>query len=334
MRRLAVFSDGTWRKWGPGANTNVVKLYQTLVEGGEEQLLRYDPGVGTNFFKLTGGAFGVGISKNIRDLYTFIVRNQVPGCQLYLFGFSRGAFTVRSLCGMLGSVGIVPKTREDAISEAFSVYKSGSRDRMERFAAEIRSSFEFTIKVIGVWDTVGSLGVPQNLLNRLNPFSHRFHDTHLGKDVELAFHAASVDENRTTFKPTLWTPRKGATQNQAGQTVRQVWFAGVHSDVGGGYSEHQLSDLTLRWMIAQLNDHDSGLEFKPRPDWPFGFEPEPNGPQHDERSLLFRLWPPHMRRIPDGSRIHTSVKERMDTIRTGYRPRNLPDDPHWVGDDS
>jgi uncharacterized protein (DUF2235 family) len=253
--RLAVFADGTWNKIEPdGSGTNVVKLHElALNDRAKGQITFYDPGVGNGGFdKIRGGLFGMGLSQNITDGYRFLVQQWMHAPaphQIYLFGFSRGAYTVRSLAGLLGRMGLV-KSEAD-IDEAYGLYRlSKSRRRndvkdRERFVAEkVRAMPRITM--IGVWDTVGALGIPLGWLNDLlNPMPHKFHDTSLGAHIDAAYHAVSVDEERVAYAPTLWDP----IPEGSAQILEQVYFPGVHSDVGGGYKDdRRLGDITLRWM--------------------------------------------------------------------------------------
>lgn len=325
-KRLLIFSDGTWNSWGGDSNTNVVRLYQMFQEIDGEQLRSYDAGVGTDFFKLTGGAFGFGISRNIKELYRFIVDHYEPGDLIYLFGFSRGAFSVRSLGGLLERCGILKSDRTDLIDRAFEFYRKGPSKEADHFRGAYAHE-EFEIRVIGVWDTVGALGVPFSLINRFNPFAHQFHDTRLGRHVRLALHAVSIDENRRTFRPTLWSesePEQPLPPPLFDQRIRQVWFAGHHSDVGGGYPETGLSDAALAWMVEQLREHCPELSFQPDEYWPFVIRPDPNAPLHDERRHIYRLWPHHFRTIKRDALIDDSVHRRIEATNGAYKPVNLP----------
>ena len=325
-KRLLVFSDGTWNSWRGGSGTNVVRLYQTFQEIDGEQLLTYDAGVGTDFFRFTGGAFGFGISRNIKELYRFIVDNYEPGDLVYLFGFSRGAFSVRSLGGLLERCGILKRDRVDLVDRAFEFYKAGPSREADHFRRAYAHE-DFEIRVIGVWDTVGALGVPFSLVNRFNPFAHQFHDTRLGRHVRFAFHAVSIDENRRTFRPTLWSESEPETPLPPplfDQRIRQAWFAGHHGDVGGTYAERGLSDAALAWMIAELRENCPELAFKLEEYWPFVVGPDPVAPLHDERKHIYRLWPHHYRTIKRDALIDPSVHRRVEALQGGYRPVNLP----------
>jgi uncharacterized protein (DUF2235 family) len=258
--KLAVFADGTWNRMEPdGWGTNVVKLHQLSVnDRARGQVAFYDPGVGSNpWEKLRGGLFGVGISQNILDGYEFLWNEWKSAAEdaheLYLFGFSRGAYTVRSLAGLLGRIGLV-RDRAD-LREAYELYRR-SRDPQYKTAIQqfiqTRVLVKPRIRMIGVWDTVGALGIPLNALNRLNPFPHRFHDTSLGRRIGAAYHAVAIDERRVAYAPTLWDPLPpGSTQ-----ILEQVFFPGAHSDVGGGYKDDtRLGEITLEWMARRASAH-------------------------------------------------------------------------------
>jgi len=251
-KRIAFCADGTWDS--AGTKTNVYKLFKALpVTAG--QMPFYDDGVGVDgnpLQKLLGGAFGAGLFQKIKDGYTKIAQVYVPGDDLFIFGFSRGAYTARSLAGMIAVCGLPSGTFDDNLVEtAFKAYRN--RDQRASLLANL-SRYEMsnsTIKMVGVWDTVGSLGIPA-LAGGVDPNLFGFLDTGLHPDVQNAYHALAIDERRAEFPPTLWTSQA------PGQTVEQVWFCGVHSDVGGGYENDPgestaLSDITLGWMIDKAS---------------------------------------------------------------------------------
>jgi uncharacterized protein (DUF2235 family) len=272
MRRLVVCADGTWNKpeeddHGVPAPTNVVKMQRAIKavdSQGISQIVYYHSGVGTGdkLDQLLGGAFGDGIDRNILECYEFIVNNYHPGDQLYFFGFSRGAYTVRSLAGLIRNSGILQQKYAALAKEAFSMYRD--RDPAKHPNSDLgktfRASFsrDVDIEVIGVWDTVGALGVPLGLFDKLNHTRFAFHDLSLSSRIKNAFHALAIDERRGPFAPTLWAqPREDA--EQARNWLEQAWFAGVHSNVGGGYAEAGLSDIALRWMVQRVKDHPGTL---------------------------------------------------------------------------
>src|SRR6478672_5495346 len=298
-KKLIIGADGTWND-EDRARTNVAKLHRALktwhVEG-VDQWVCYVSGVGTTIGEaIRGGAFGYGLTRNILQGYYFLVDNYEPGAQLYFFGFSRGAYTVRSLAGFIRNSGLVRKEDRDRVDEALKLYRSRS-DKKRPTSAKAEAfrkahSYEPDIEFIGVWDTVGSLGIPGRALRLLSLFLRiigrdwRFHDPQLSSKVKHAYHALSIHERRSTFVPTLWEQQeKEETKNQV---LEQVWFPGVHCDVGGGYNAAGLSDEALYWMMQKAQD--CGLLFRTE-STEFGFvnAPDPFSRLHDSYSLEFRL---------------------------------------------
>lgn len=267
MKNLIICCDGTWNTQdnkddGALAPTNVFKLFNAIntVNSSVTQLTRYQAGVGTGGIidKVVGGAFGFGLSEDIRDCYQWLATKYQPGDNVYLFGFSRGAFTARSLGGLICKFGIAKPNHNDLEAHIKHIYQHGYRNQ-QTLPDNWFYPNSNNIKFIGVWDTVGSLGIPNDkiLLNMFdNPSKYRFHDTKLSCNVEFARHAVAIDEMRGSFSPTLWDVSNTADNNQR---IKQVWFAGVHSDVGGGYKESGLSDCALTWMIEEATS--TGLEF-------------------------------------------------------------------------
>ncbi|WIM86542.1 DUF2235 domain-containing protein [Candidatus Mycobacterium wuenschmannii] len=267
-KRLVVCCDGTWdspdeRDRHSPTPTNVTKVALSVARedrNGREQRTFYRLGVGTRRpERISGGGFGFGVSRAIRDTYRFLVENYEPGDQLYFFGFSRGAFTARSTVGFIRNCGILRRENAGLIDRAFALYRSRSSTNhpksVESTLFRSAYSYEPRIRFIGVWDTVGAMGIPitgSALIAVLNRRT-RFHDTSLSSTVDAAFHALAIDEKRNSFCPTLWTT------TSANQRVEQVWFTGVHRDVGGGYSQHGLSDIPLLWMMDRAQE--CGLAF-------------------------------------------------------------------------
>jgi uncharacterized protein (DUF2235 family) len=248
MKNIVIFSDGTCNDSDKGYPTNVLKIYKAVQRRIKQQVAFYDPGVGTNFYKVTGAAFGTGISTNIRQCYEFLIDVYHPGDKIYLFGFSRGAYTVRSLAGMIHKTGILKRVNRTLIEQAFRLYKKkDNQEKAERFLADYCWQAEPGGKLpavyfIGVWDTVSALGLPFMAWKSLNPWSARlngFHDALLHDEVKFGYQALSIDDQRKIFKPELWDD----SNVPEGQTIKQVWFSGVHSNVGGGYRRSGLSIL-------------------------------------------------------------------------------------------
>lgn len=287
-KRLIVCLDGTWNSPDQGPATNVVKLMRAIApvdDQGVAQVTFYDAGIGADggmIDRVIDGVTGRGLEQNVRDGYRFLANNWMPGDEIYVFGFSRGAFTARSLCGFIALVGLLPKREMDRLGEAWQLYRARQHD--QEAVARIRSESRQGVKVtcLGVWDTVGALGVPgRRLLNR----KHRFHNTELSKVVECAFHALAIDEKRSAFGPVLWQACADGSHEQ--KVIEQVWFPGAHSDVGGGAQDSGLAAAALSWMIRRVQAH-SDLAF----DEDYIDEhvtPDPLGEIHDPRSAFFAL---------------------------------------------
>ena len=337
MKRIAVFCDGTWNtpdksEKGLLCQTNVVKLANALTpvsKDGTPQLLYYDTGIGSAgdiFRRMYDGATGVGISSKIQQAYHFIIENYEPGDELFLFGFSRGAFTVRSLSGLIRNSGILKIRNIELIPKAYKIYRSRKPQYQPREveATLFRKTYaveESTrIKFIGVWDTVGALGNPlwmKSLLSRQN----QFHDTDLSTRIDNAYHALSVDEKRKNFEATLWHQQADSKD----QVLEQVWFPGVHSDVGGGYpaNEDSLSDSAMLWMLDKAQKCNLAFD-------PIISNPDPLGLMHETYKGFYTLQKKLFRPLglitPDrgntNEAIHPSVMERY-TNDKNYRPKNL-----------
>ena len=314
MKNIVICCDGTGNEYGPN-NTNVVKLYQAVIRD-KEQIAFYDPGVGTfNFLGrvlgrrvgiLLGQAFGAGLQQNVEDAYRYLMDRYQTGDQVFLFGFSRGAYTVRALAGMLHKCGLLQKGSNNLIPYASKIYN-------KRNNACIASGFKKTYchkctpYLIGVWDTVGSMGWL---------WSKKYFDTTFHQDVTYGYHAISLDEKRKKFPVSLWDERR----QHALQMIEQVWFPGVHSDVGGWYDETGLSDIALKWMLD--NAKDKGLRLKDG--WVDKLNPNHTDLIHESRTGLWRVWCPAVREIPESAKIHKSVFDRMNDGQTNYQPQNLP----------
>ena len=319
-KKIVICSDGTWNKFEDGSlkNTNVGRLYDALEVIPGEQIKFYDPGIGTGMGKLIGGATGWGISQNIKDCYGYLVDNYAEGDSIFLFGFSRGAYTVRSLAGLVHRCGILKESEKNKIDEAYDCYRKIDFDALQ--AIKNKAAVRVNIHMIGVWDTVGALGIPVNWLNRFNPLFHEFHDTQLDPYVKFAYQALAIDESRKNFSPTLWEG-----QPAPGQTVEQVWFAGVHSDVGGGYPERELADISYKWMLSKAIQQ--GLKFKPG--YESAIKPNPYGFLHDSRAGAGKIYFKKVRVVPQSkkSTLSKTVPERMahkqNIPAPEYRPENL-----------
>jgi uncharacterized protein (DUF2235 family) len=268
MRRLIICADGTWNtadetdRDGRPTPTNVARMARVIApvdRDGVSQIIYYHDGVGTGrrLDRFFGGAFGEGIDRNICDCYRFITDNYEPGDEIWLFGFSRGAYTVRSLAGLIRNSGVLkPGHRDEFFTEAYELYRNRDPEtgptssQAQAFRAE--HAHDVRIRCIGVWDTVGSLGIPLTILHHLEEEKYEFHDVTLSSWIDVALHALAIDERRKPFAPTLWEQQPGAaTADGTPQVLKQVWFPGVHSNVGGGYPDHGLSSIALKWMIEE-----------------------------------------------------------------------------------
>lgn len=354
MKRLVICCDGTWNRAdqvtdGVACPTNVVKLALQVSAhdaSGVPQLVYYDQGVGTGNLvdRLTGGAFGHGLEENLHAAYFFLVLNYEPGDEIFLFGFSRGAFMVRSLAGMIRKCGILDRRHADRYAEALALYGAGCTPDEEgpvnfRRAYSVMGTGRIAIHMIGVWDTVGSLGIPLRGFRFLTARKYRFHDVELSGTVQQACQALAIDEHRAPFEASRW-----AYKPKPGQVVEQVWFCGAHSDIGGGYPETGLSDIALEWMCQRASA--AGLHLDPAQS-AFEIRPDPLGKLHNSKTGLYRLTrgidrviglaaqgdeQPGRKAVLDPTQsLHPSVLERWDRD-PDYRPRNLLDYFRRIGD--
>jgi uncharacterized protein (DUF2235 family) len=336
-KNIVVCLDGTWNQPeklnGHRAPTNVLKFMRALLPTGANgrcQVVFYDPGVGTGSVidRITGGAFGIGLSQNVLDGYGFIANNYDAGeddgepDDIFLFGFSRGAFTARSLAGMLGAVGLLEKRDMNRLPEAFDIYRTKPENRKRHPSyGLVNETRKVTIMCIGVWDTVGALGIPVTWLKWLGRRRYGFHNVELGSNVRSAYHALAIDEHRKPFEATMW--QRPSDQPKHQQVVEQVWFAGAHSNIGGGHGDSGLSDIALQWMIEKAES--CGLSF----DQQYisrCIEPRVDGALADSRTLLYKAWPQLDRQVgrPDHfyESVHPSVLERIRCLNGDYAPKN------------
>jgi uncharacterized protein (DUF2235 family) len=266
MKRIVLCFDGTWNTPDDDTDdgdesTNVHLLHQAVAAAdaaGVKQDKWYDEGVGTRWYtKIPGGAFGVGLSENIREGYEALVDRYEDGDEIFVFGFSRGAYTARSLVGMIRNAGLLRRQHRKLVGKAYALYRTRNDTADSENSRFFRQSYarEVKVKCVGVWDTVGALGVPLKSFQWFNRHYYEFHDTELSGIVENGFHALAIDEHRENYQATLWAPRQ-----KPAQRIEQAWFVGAHSNVGGGYKERALSDVTLKWMVERVGKH-TGLAF-------------------------------------------------------------------------
>ena len=265
---------------------------------------------------------GRGIHKNILDGYRYIVHNYAPGDRIFLFGYSRGAYTVRALCGLINNCGIVERTDARLIAQAWRIYKSPARKNHPQGEAatafrEAHSQESRSVAFVGVWDTVGALGIPFSLMGLFDG-NDEFYDNRMGANVVTARHALAIDERREDFEPTLWLPREGLD-------LKQVWFAGCHGDVGGGYAPDPdgacIADVPFKWMLDEAVAAGLAVEDHLVDNLTDGTHAR----IHRSRVKLFRLRPAVDRPLdPTGTptSVHPSVRDRF-CKDDGYRPPNL-----------
>jgi uncharacterized protein (DUF2235 family) len=334
-KNIVVFSDGTGQKGGVGSNTNVYKLFNMVEDRTERQIAFYDPGLGTDWRKISGLIAGRGFSKNILDCYRFIFENFEAEDKVFLFGFSRGAATVRSLSGFIHLFGILPKSRPDLIPQAFKIYHIKDQKLREQKASafvEKHHTMWCKINFLGVWDTVAALGLPVVWLSYLIDkfFPHRFHSFDLSESVEYARQALSIDEERKSFLPVLWN----TIENGSDKRMKQVWFAGVHTDVGGGYQEEDLSNITLQWMIKEATEKNLLIYQKASAYLKIAVsKPDVNGFMHNEQKKLPGKWMAKQKRSWNKDThgepcIHESVFERTKNSDNSDSPKYSP----WIFD--
>jgi uncharacterized protein (DUF2235 family) len=349
-KNLVVCCDGTGNEFGDN-NSNVVKLYRMLERDPARQVAYYHPGVGTMgapnaltsttkwCTRMLGLAFGYRVMDNIADAYRFLMNNHEPGDRLFIFGFSRGAYTARALCAMLTMFGLFDKGNEALIAYAARLFKHPteksfeiSRNFKRVFGRECKPDF------VGVWDTVSSVGWIYDPLHL--PFTAN------NPDIRIGRHAVAIDERRCFYRQNLWG------EAASGQDLKQIWFAGVHSDIGGSYPEAQsgLSKITLEWMLTEAKagglrvnatmeklvlGGSGGIFVPPDPTaylhtslkgiwWLLEFWPKLHWQKKDGRwrkGIVLGLG--RRRHIPRDASIHPSVYGRMQKV-PDYRPPNLP----------
>jgi len=331
IRRLVLLFDGTWNK--PESNTNVERLRRLIAPrdaAGNPQLVNYIPGVGVKrgIAHLLGGAFGYGLSGNVIDGYRWLCETWQPGDLLYLFGFSRGAYTARSLGGLIRKCGLLRCSAhgnvvEADVSAAYDFYRDTGSKPDDPVAVEYRASHSTVVDIhfIGVWDTVGSLGIPGTA--SWFPFArkrYQFHDTELSKIVKYAYQALALDEHRADFAPTVWTrnpftvkPGETPTSKKREQIeIEQRWFIGSHADVGGGNDRDgagrrpdPLPDLPLAWLQRKaIGAGLDGSELLPPADADSGM---PRNSYAEFMSGIYKEFKP-----PYDRRLGTGVNEKVD----------------------
>ena len=333
MRRLVICNDGTWnspddKDRGKTKPTNITKISRAVkpvTEDNTTQIVYYDEGVGTGFGdKAIGGITGYGLSKNILQSYRFISHNFQEGDEVFLFGFSRGAFTSRSLAGFINKVGLLAKDDVFYLPKLYEFYKNGaSKEEVAEFYQEKNlHRHNLRIKMIGVFDTVGALGIPiggiNGLLSRMKVLKLKFHDVSLVPIIDHAVHALAIDERRVPFAPTLWQK-----PDNSNATLEQRWFAGVHSNIGGGYNPDDLANFALQYMVSKAKE--CGLQFDD--DYLSFYGGGVDEEIRDSMSFKYRLLGKNIREInmQGGTNevIDESVLAKMSED-SDYQPVNVP----------
>ena len=335
MKRIIICCDGTWNRPdqvhdGTTCASNVTKLARCIapVDGrGVRQLVFYDKGVGTGRFdRFLGGGFGWGIKKKILDAYLFLMATYQPGDELFFLGFSRGAYTVRSTFGLIRNSGLLKFEFANKLEDAYALYRrrddASHPNAVESELFRRSYSWESRAKFIGVWDTVGALGLPVGGVLRFINKRWSFHDMTLSSWVENAFQAVAIDERRKPFQPSIWDQSEDAN----GQVLEQVWFAGVHSNVGGSYPETGLSDISLLWMLSKLEACGLATD---RACIQTNANPRPNafGKLYDSQTVWYKFAGLGDYIRPIGQKAAESTAstavERMNSSTSAYSPPNL-----------
>lgn len=362
-KNIIICSDGTGNRDIKGRGTNVFKLFEAVDTNGHRldasltpQVAFYDDGVGTSDFlplKIVGGAFGYGLGRNVRQLYKELIRVYDPGDRIYLFGFSRGAFTARSLAGFITKRGLLnpeklstTKLLDQAVHYEYGRYRDCYRPVLaEKILGKPRETSderyekhplpqapETLVHFIGVWDTVDAVGLPFHLADVVNTFLYRFKfpDYRLSTQVHQACHALSIDDQRRAFAPLLWNER-----GEPAGRIEQVWFAGVHSNVGGGYPKQGMSLVSLEWMME--NAAHAGVRFLQHDHETYRLHANVDDKLYDPRAGLgvFYRWKPRdiaglCRKNHVQPAIHMSAIERVAHGTEDYAPGNLPNDAMLV----
>ncbi|WP_315739626.1 DUF2235 domain-containing protein [Bradyrhizobium sp. SZCCHNR1093] len=379
--KIIILSDGTGNAASSVWRTNVWRMFQALDLQGNAQAAKYDDGVGTSSFvplALLGGAFGFGLKRNILDAYKFVCRNydHADGSKIYLFGFSRGAFTVRVLAALMLDQGLIVADTEaelhDGTVKAYRAYRAKGyhsiwrievpfrwlRDKMlvpviDRIMGRksldliVRKSLP-AIEFIGLWDTVAAYGLPidemtRGISNWVWPLE--LPNRVLSPRVTCARHALALDDERTTFHPVLWT-EAGETKPQDAKTIDderlvQVWFVGMHANVGGGYPDDSLSYVPLTWLVDEAVKRSLVFKTAPEAD-PDAIKSivtsqDKDGRLYNSRSGLgsyYRYGPRKVSELCNDPaagvqvsmpKIHESVFDRIDSGCNAYAPIGLPD---------
>lgn len=362
-KNILLFSDGTGNSAAKLQKTNVWRLYEAVdLSDPDAQIAYYDDGVGTSLFKplaIAGGAFGWGLKRNVLDLYSFLCLNYREGDRIFCFGFSRGAFTVRVLTGLIANQGIVGDRGKGIRREATLAYRAYRRERFHaklplyKAVRAIRDLFwgdksyrkgkQAGIAFLGVWDTVAAYGLPLDELTRALEFAVPLlpRDREPMKNVDRIRHAVAVDDERNTFFPLLFNeanlPENETSKKIDGERVTQVWFAGMHSNVGGGYPDDGLAGVPFCWMIDEAKKY--GLLLKENGEKEVRDSAVAVGKMYDSRKGLggfYRYFPRKMEMLTNNTfdskrpcviprpKVHESVISRIEKGVDAYAPIGFP----------
>ena len=360
-KNILLCSDGTGQTGARVGGTNVWKIRQAVDRHDHikdpslrRQITFYDAGVGTSAFsvkKMLGGAFGYGLAANMRQLYTNLCKTYRDGDKIYIFGFSRGAFTARSLAGMISEVGVIDGRRDNEevealVKRAYDAYRASKKNQpIKRFQEDCARRdiriYDAPIHFVGVWDTVDAYGMPVDELrvliyDKLLYNIKRAHNDGLTPKMEYAYQAIAIDEDRNTFAPTMYDEKQAA---ECGVTCEQVWFAGAHSNVGGGYARQGLSDLALYWMMRKAEA--CGLRFTRESIEAVQRDMDAHSTLYDQRSGGGAIWRYKPRNLGElckeanaPVRVHVSAMDRMRLATADYGPITLPADFEVAGSDT
>lgn len=329
---IGLFFDGTWNHpeqtntEGEHTPTNVFRLFQAsqVQNGLTNQKLYYDSGVGTDgnwFDKFFGGVFGSGLSKNIAEAYHWLSHNYQPGDQLFVFGFSRGAYTARSLIGMIDKVGLIPNCTKDRVAELFEIYKDKDLSDSSQTIQKLKNEgIETSVALLGCWDTVGSLGIPFDSFNGFNKSFWGFHDTSLSPLIKEAYHAVAIDEHRAHFQHTPMFCAE-TTKHET------MYLHGSHSDVGGGVHVGGIANISLNWMAQKAVGAGLSVAKEQIPSISYDDVMQPITDSYDEflKGFYSKFEDRNYRKLHvelPGFNVHPLTVSRIEADED-YRPQNL-----------
>ena len=336
-QRLILLLDGTWN--GPEDQTNVARLaaYIKPYDGYIHQRFYYGPGVGTRRSqRLRGGVLGYGLTDNLLAAYDWLSRRYHVGDEIWIFGFSRGAYTARSLAGMVRKCGLLRISTPGLLQAAEKLYRQTELHPEDHACKAFRNKYSQTTRIhfMGVWDTVGALGIPGTFVSEFGKYA--WHDTRLSGIVDRAYHAMALDEHRAVYDVALWTSEDGSKKS-SNIDVEQRWFIGAHANVGGGYAHsNQLPDIALQWMMTKAVQ--AGLKLKGFYSSDVAWQDNPNNSYTEFLAKGYQLWRSvkslgngrHYRSFAKGYRDAPAVNVTVDPsvwlrwqARDDYRPPTL-----------